>query len=250
MTHWVEGKIVAKKWWTDSLFSLYIDAQVEPFEAGQFTRIGLDINGKRVARPYSFANAPTENPLEFYLITVPEGELTQALAKIEAGQPIWVQTKGAGFFVLSEIPQHAKELWMIASGTALGVFLAILKTQTPWQRFQKIVLVHASRTEDSLTHRDLILSFQEQYPNRFQYVPFVSREKSNFALTGRVTTALKEGQLEAHTKQTISPDFSHFMLCGNPEMVHEMMDILHARGLKKNLRRDPGHITIENYWKE
>ena len=39
------------------------------------------------------------------------------------------------------------------------------------------------------------------------------------------------------------------MICGNPDMVRDTVAVLETRGLKKNRRRDPGHITTEQYWK-
>jgi len=41
---------------------------------------------------------------------------------------------------------------------------------------------------------------------------------------------------------------SHFMLCGNPDMVKDVTDLLKHKGFRKNRRRTPGHITTENYW--
>jgi ferredoxin--NADP+ reductase len=38
------------------------------------------------------------------------------------------------------------------------------------------------------------------------------------------------------------------MLCGNPQMVEDVMKVLVERGLKKHKRRDPGQISVENYW--
>jgi ferredoxin--NADP+ reductase len=40
------------------------------------------------------------------------------------------------------------------------------------------------------------------------------------------------------------------MICGNPYMVHDTQAVLEARGMKKNKRRAPGQITVEQYWKE
>lgn len=248
MTAWTEGKLIAKKFWNDNLFSLHIQATVPPFEAGQFTKIALDIDEKRVGRPYSFANAPHEENLEFYIVTVPEGQLTPKLLAIKEGDTIWVQTRPAGLFVLSQVPE-GKTLWMLASGTALGVFLSILKTATPWERFENIVLCHAVRQAESLTHHELIQQFKTDYPNRFQFVPFVSREETPGAFTGRITTALEDGTLESHTNLTISPEDTQVMICGNPDMVKDCMMVLQAKGLKKHTRKEPGHITIENYWK-
>ena len=45
MSKWIEGKVVNKKLWTKELYSLQIDANLEPFRAGQFGRLALEING-------------------------------------------------------------------------------------------------------------------------------------------------------------------------------------------------------------
>jgi ferredoxin--NADP+ reductase len=52
-----------------------------------------------------------------------------------------------GYFTLDEIPD-GENLWMLATGTALGVFLAILKTSIPWKRFKKVILIHSVRYEE------------------------------------------------------------------------------------------------------
>ena len=38
------------------------------------------------------------------------------------------------------------------------------------------------------------------------------------------------------------------MLCGNPAMLKDAAAALAVRGLRKNRRRTPGHITVESFW--
>jgi ferredoxin--NADP+ reductase len=38
------------------------------------------------------------------------------------------------------------------------------------------------------------------------------------------------------------------MLCGNPDMVTDVVEALKARGMKRHRRRDPGHVAVEPYW--
>ena len=64
MSRWIEGRVVKNQHWTDQLYSLQVDAEIEGFTAGQFGRLGLDIDEQRVGRPYSFVNAPHEQLLE------------------------------------------------------------------------------------------------------------------------------------------------------------------------------------------
>lgn len=58
MADWVTGKVVKVEFWTDALFSLTVHAPVHPFTAGQFAKLGLEIDGERVQRAYSYVNAP------------------------------------------------------------------------------------------------------------------------------------------------------------------------------------------------
>ncbi|MFK9827848.1 ferredoxin--NADP(+) reductase, partial [Escherichia coli] len=53
MADWVTGKVTKVQFWTDALFSLTLHAPVHPFTAGQFAKLGLDIDGERVQRAYS-----------------------------------------------------------------------------------------------------------------------------------------------------------------------------------------------------
>ena len=58
MADWVSGKVTKVEYWTDALFSLYVRAPVHPFTAGQFTKLGLEIDGERVQRAYSYVIPP------------------------------------------------------------------------------------------------------------------------------------------------------------------------------------------------
>jgi ferredoxin--NADP+ reductase len=62
MADWVTGKVTKIQFWTDALFSLTVHAPVHPFTAGQFAKLGLDVDGERVQRAYSYVNAP-DNPI-------------------------------------------------------------------------------------------------------------------------------------------------------------------------------------------
>ena len=60
MAQWVDGRVVERIDWTGRLHSLRIEAGIEAFRAGQFTKLGLDINGEIVVRPYSIVSPPGE----------------------------------------------------------------------------------------------------------------------------------------------------------------------------------------------
>lgn len=93
MAEWIEGIVVERRAWTLYHISLRIDAGKVPFEAGQFVRVGLDVDGVRIGRPYSFVNAPHEPYVEIYFNIVPDGPLSTALAKLEVGDRLWHTSK-------------------------------------------------------------------------------------------------------------------------------------------------------------
>lgn len=238
----MEGRVVENRHWTDALFSLKVEGALLSFEAGQFVRIALDIGGERVARPFSFVNPPSEPVHEFYGIVVPGGPLSPRLARLQAGDALYVATNPAGFLVLSEVPD-ARTIWLVSTGTGIAPFLSMLSTDAPWKRFENVVLVHAVRHARELAYRELIASIP-----RVKYVPFVSREEAAGALSGRIPAAIRDGRLEAAAGQALSPEGSHVLLCGNPDMLRDATAALQERGLRKHRRRAPGHITVESFW--
>lgn len=248
---WIEGTVAAHRQWTERLFSLRIDmpagAPALQFEAGQFARLALDIGGERIARPYSFVNAPGDTPLEFYYGIVPAGPLSPRLAKLEAGDRVYVAPNPAGFLVLSEVPDAAN-LWLLSTGTGIGPFLSILRTGIPWKRFRRVVLVHAARHPGELVYGEVVESVSQAHASQFAFVRVVSGEPAPNALRGRIPALIADGSLEAHARCPLSAADAQVMLCGNPEMVKDATTTLALREMKKHRRRSPGHITVENYW--
>jgi len=237
---WLGGQVVENRHWSESLFSLRVAGVHVGFRAGQFVRIALDIDGQRVARAFSFVNPPHDPLLEFYGVIVPEGPLSPRLARLTAGDTLYVAPNPAGFLVLDEVPQ-AETLWLLATGTGIAPFLSILRTEEPWQRFRRVVVVHAVRYARELAYRELIAATPAQY------VTFVSREAHAGSLAGRIPAALRDGRLAAAAGVPID-ERSHFMLCGNPQMLRDTTAALAERGLRKHRRRTPGHITVESFW--
>jgi ferredoxin/flavodoxin---NADP+ reductase len=241
---WLEGTVLENRHWTESLFSLKVQAPRLAFAAGQFVRIALDIGGERVARPFSFVNPPEDPVLEFYGIVVPEGPLSPRLEKLSAGERLYVASNPAGFLVLAEVPE-AKTLWLLSTGTGIAPYLSILRTAAPWQRFRNVVLVHAVRHARELVYQDLLKKMEGP---QFRYVTFVSREPHAAALSGRIPAAIRDGRLEAAAGVALDAASSHVMLCGNPQMLKDATAALAERGMRKHRRRNPGHITVESFW--
>ncbi|MDU3999611.1 MAG: ferredoxin--NADP(+) reductase [Escherichia coli] len=227
MADWVTGKVTKVQNWTDALFSLTVHAPVLPFTAGQFTKLGLEIDGERVQRAYSYVNSPDNPDLEFYLVTVPDGKLSPRLAALKPGDEVQVVSEAAGFFVLDEVPD-CETLWMLATGTAIGPYLSILQ---------------------DLSYLPLMQELEKRYEGKLRIQTVVSRETAAGSLTGRIPALIESGELESAIGLPMNKETSHVMLCGNPQMVRDTQQLLkETRQMTKHLRRRPGHMTAEHYW--
>jgi len=251
----IEARVVGRTDHTATLFSLQFEAALDAFAAGQFCRVGLrlpdvDTAEDIVMRAYSLVNAPSERPYEIILSKVEAaagGILSPHLHALKVCDVLYASPRTNGFFTMLEVPD-AKVLWGLSTGTAIGPYLSFMKTDAPWQKFERIVFVHAVRTAAELTYRDQIGAIARHYGERFRYIPFVSREVVSGAIHGRIPAAIIDGRLEARAGIALTAETGHCMLCGNPEMVKDTMTVLQARGLRKHRPKHPGHITVEAYW--
>lgn len=246
MAEWLDATVTEKVQWTDTLFSIRFEADLPTFKAGQFARVALDIDGERVARPYSLVNAPHETPNDIYFNIVPEGPLTNRLVALEPGDRFYVANTLSGVMTLDQVPAR-DQLWLMATGTALGPFLSMLKTQQPWEQFRDVVVCHSVRYAEELNYAETREAIQEAHADQMRFIPLVTRESHPGSLATRIPQAIRDGTLEAQAGLTIEPERAHVMLCGNSDMIEDTHAVLEERGLKRHRRRDPGHITTEKY---
>ena len=246
MAKWHNGKVVANNRWNHRLTSLKFEAPLENFESGQFVRVGLEIDGEVIARPYSLVNTPEESALEIYFNIVPEGPLSPKLFDLQPGDVVLVATRPAGFLTISEVPD-ANNLWMLATGTAIGPFLSILKGRSVWQKFKRITLCYSVRVREELAYADDISQIVAKHEEEFCFIPIVTSENGTDDLSERIPQAIENGTLESRAEAAISAEDSHIMICGSTEMITEVSTILETRGMRKHRRREPGHYTTEKY---
>jgi ferredoxin--NADP+ reductase len=247
MSGFAHGRVEQRKEWAPGLITLRIAGELDVFVPGQFRNLALYIDEKLERRAYSMASAPGE-PVEFFLNLVDGGSFSPRVFELGIGDDVLVEKKAQGFFTLAYVPP-AEELWMVATGTGLAPFISMLRTTEPWHRFRRIVVVHGVRQTAHLAYKDELIEAGRARADKLLWVPVVSREPAaSGVLHGRVTSALESGELERSVGLGLSAERSHLMLCGNPEMIRDLMALLEARGLRKHRVRRPGQITIENYW--
>lgn len=255
--NWITATVIENRKLTDRHYSLIFEADLMPFQAGQFARLQIEAlaNGQgesgkleKFTNPYSLINVPEEQYGEVYYNTVPDGKVSNGLAALQAGDTLEIAQPCVGFFVLSQIPQDVKYLWMLSTGTGIGPYLSMLKTNVAWERFEKVVLVHAVPHANELCYSDVIEKFKIDHPDQFHFIPIVSRDNHLDALKGRIPSLIQDGSLEKAAGLKIEKEDSHVMLCGNSGMLKDSKAVLKERGMDRHLNHKPGHVSAEQYF--
>ena len=227
--------------WSDKTFSFTLTRPADlAFENGEFVTIGLKREGKLIARAYSIVSTADRDELEFLSIHVPDGPLTSQLVHIRPGDRVWVNSKTTGSLTLKHV-LPGRNLYLLATGTGLAPFLALIRDPETWRRFEQVVLVHSVRSVAELAYRAEIEALEEP---RLHYVPTVTREP--FPTPERGAELFRSGELSRRLGLPApDPGLDRVMICGNPAMTRELTDHLKSSGWTISNHRGVGNFTTE-----
>ncbi len=140
------------------------------FRAGQFVRVGVEIDGVRHTRTYSPASSQhCRKGLELTVTVHPQGRMSRHLdAGLEPGQI--VHLGGAqGEFVLPE-PRPAR-LLLISGGSGVTPVISMLRTLCDERHEGEVVFLHYARTAADWLYRAQVQELAAGRPNlRLAYV--------------------------------------------------------------------------------
>lgn len=253
MPTWCDGTITDRKCWGPGLFTIRVNVPtVAAFLPGQFLQLGIyhraqpHAEPKLINRPYSVASPHAED-LEFFIVVVEDGELTPQLWDLEVGNPILVSQRAAGSFTLEKTPP-AENLWLVATGTGLAPYIAMLRTDYAWEKYQRIFVVHGVRKFEDLAYTEELLALEQTFSGRFKLLQTLTRDENDGCLTGRIPDLLENGKLEKAAGAEMKHHSCAVMLCGNPAMLNSMEELLEKRQMVLHRSKSPGQIVLERYW--
>ena len=249
-------KVLSIRHWTDTLFSFRATRNTGfRFQNGQFTMIGLEIEGRPLLRAYSMASANHEEELEFFSIKVADGPLTSRLQKIKEGDTILVGRKATGTLIADNLIP-GRRLLLLSTGTGLAPFASLIKDPDVYDRYESIVLVHGCRQVSELAYgEELVANLQNDelfgplLSGKLVYYPTVTREP--FRNRGRITDLITSEQLFNDIGQPpLNIEGDRIMMCGSPAMLEELRQMFDARGFVEGSHSEPGHFVIEKAFVE
>ncbi|MDP2801773.1 MAG: ferredoxin--NADP reductase [Phreatobacter sp.] len=249
-------RVIDVRHYTDRLFSFKTTRDPAfRFVNGQFTMIGLEINGRPLLRAYSIVSSNYEDNLEFFSIKVPDGPLTSHLQNIKVGDQILVGRKPVGTLVQDAL-LPGRNLYLCGTGTGLAPFISVVKDPEVYDRFENVVLIHGTRFIAEQAYGDFV---SKELPNdeligelvreKLKYYPTVTREP--YVHNGRITELLDSGTLQAELGlPPLDKANDRVMICGSPAFLKDMVDMLVARGFDEGAISGPGHFVIEKAFVE
>lgn len=238
------ARIVDRREVAHDLFVLHVEAGGPlPYLAGQYATLGVEVEGKRVERPYSICSSPYENLLEFFVERVPEGELTPLLYAMDKGAPLLLRRFAKGRFTL-DLRSGRKNHLLLATVTGVAPYVSYVRTiYADWKKGgqpmpgeHRLYCVHGASRSWEFGYRDELEKIAAEAP-WLKYVPTVSRPWEDTEWNG------EKGRVDDLIRKFanvwgLDPQHTTAYLCGHPNMVENGRGILLRAGWKKDAIQD------------
>lgn len=188
--------------------------------AGQWANIGVEINGRRLWRPYSISAGEGANPS----ITVrSRGTVSRALVEDAAPGSLLYLERPAGQFLLEESPTA---LLFLTAGSGITPVMSMLRTLMPRRPDHDVILIHLSSDRENTIFHDEILELSDQFPGFRPHFHFTSS-------LGRLDLS------EAAALEALCPDFRERTVytCGPDEFVSAVEALAAENGASAVIER-------------
>ena len=231
--------------WTEELFSFRTSRDKGfRFASGQFTMIGLKIDGKPLLRAYSIASAHYEDELEFFSIKVPDGKLTSRLKDLAPGdrgaggrqghRDAAARQPDAGPQPLSAGHRHRPRAVPVDRARPGGLRAFREGDPGPWLP-PGADLAYRSKLARELPADEIL---GDMVRDKLVYYPTITREP--FKNRGRITDLIASGTLASDVGlPPIGRQDDRFMLCGSCRCWPTSVPCSKARASAKAARRCP-----------
>ena len=234
--------------WSDKTFSFKTTRKfLNEFNNGEFAMIGIEHEGKKLMRAYSFVSANYEDHLEFLSIKLKDGLLTSKLQKIKVGDEILVRDKSTGTLIIEDL-LPGRNLYLISTGTGLAPFMSIIKDPKTYERFDKVILTHTVQYPEELAYKSDLESFNLKWKKVTQgrFVYFNTLTKSQWPREGRITNWIENEKLAQEIGyESVDAKLDRFMVCGSTELNKDLIEYVESIGMQQGNSKTPREFVIE-----
>ncbi len=240
------------------------DWELPEYKSGQFIPIGLypDFprvedstpdyqefsNDKLIKRAYSIASSSQQDFIEFYITLVHSGALTPRIFSLKVGDKIWMGKKATGMFTLDRIDEN-QNIVLIATGTGVAPYMSMLRSNI-LKRKGNVMVIHGAANSWDLGYSSELQLLASMFPNFYYHPTITEVDKEHADWSGDTRfieeiwkTYVRNGKFEFIPKA----DNTHIFLCGNPNMVNGMVEMLKQENFVEHTRKIQGQIHIEKF---
>ena len=205
------------------------DAESFSYVPGQFVSFTAEIKGSPITRAYSIASQPNGRRFDLCLNRVLEGHLSPYLFDLKPGDQVRMTGPFGGYI----FRQPVQDSVLVATGTGVAPFRAMLRDQLERDSSHQFTLIFGVRYERGLLYRQEFEELAREHPN-FRFWPTLSRSEASW--TGRI------GHVQEHLLEAVGErrDVNVF-ICGLKAMVDDVRAILKASGFERK------RISYEKY---
>lgn len=247
---YLDAKIVDRKEIAPDLFLLHVEgAQQLAYLAGQYATLGVEIEGRRIERPYSICSSPYESKLEFFVERVPQGALTPLLYAMDQGTSLLLRRFAKGRFTL-DLRSGRKNHLLLATVTGVAPYVSYVRTiYEDWKKGggvmpgeHRLFCIQGASRGWEFGYRDELERVASEVP-WLKYVPTVSRPWEDEAWNG------EKGRVDDVIRKyvdvwNLKPEETTAYLCGHPSMVENGRGILLRAGWKKDALQDEVYFPL------
>ncbi|WP_323960169.1 2Fe-2S iron-sulfur cluster binding domain-containing protein [Arthrobacter sp. JZ12] len=193
--------------------------------AGQWARIGVELDGVRHWRSYSLSTAAGQDPA----ITVTDmGAVSRVLVRETKPGDVLFLAPPEGTFVL---PERPRPLLMLTAGSGITPVMSMIRTLVPRRPDADVVLIHSARSAKTSLFVEELRELADQFRSFRMKLWFTAEHgRLDFSVTSALDRLCPDWRLRAA------------YACG-PEKFLEDAESLWTRQAKSS----PGTLTIERF---
>lgn len=235
VVHEVRARVVAVMQKTPSSLTLTLQPgrSWQGFAAGQYIRLGVDIDGQRRERCFSPANSvyARNGQIELTLRIHAQGLVTRYLAAQAKPGLIVRLSQAEGRFALPTM--RPERIILISGGSGVTPVMAMLRTLLDERHTGAIRFLHYAQSAQEEIYRAEVDALMAQHANLHVQRVYADATSSN-ALTGYFC--------KEHL-QAVAPDYAQAQtfLCGPAGLMQSVQNLFAAEGLSEQLHLE--HFT-------
>lgn len=194
------------------------------FKPGQYILVSLTVEGKVVTKAFSLSSSPTEKDYIEFTKKLTGHPFSEVLDNMKVGDSAVISGPFGKMIFEGEYAKVA----LLSGGIGITPMISICRYCTDMRLDTDIMVIYSNKTESDLAFREELDEMMRNNSN-LKVVYTLTRASESW-------TGCRERICENMVVREI-PDYRdrHFLICGPPEMVRSMEEMLSAMNIPKDM---------------